>query len=127
ATNETRVFLTLHLVNSTDHEVTVLTKHLNAGTDYFTNRVTFNVGYSNSPVTHDGHAIVPSLYDLSPVTLKPNEEAFVTQELPMMRPVTSETKFVVRYTISPEWAKRFALWSGSVESKPFTPRIRQPH
>ncbi|MDB6068662.1 MAG: hypothetical protein JWR26_4870 [Pedosphaera sp.] len=125
-TNETRVFLTIHLVNSTDHEVTVLTKHLNVGTDYSTNRVTFVVGYGNSAITHDGHAIVPSLYDFSPATLKPDEEAVVTQELPMLRPVMSETKCVVKYTISPEWARRFALWSGSVESKPFSARIRKP-
>ena len=30
-----------------------------------------------------------------------------------------------QYTISPEWAKRFALWSGSAESKPFAARIRK--
>jgi hypothetical protein len=125
-TKETRVFLTIHLVNLTDHEVTVLTKHLNAGMDGSANRMTFIVGYGNPAVKHDGHAIVPSLYDFSPVTLKPNEEAFVSQEIPAMRPLTQETQFVVRYTISPEWAKRFALWSGSVESKPFSARIRKP-
>src|ERR1035441_9599399 len=42
-TNETKVFLTIHLVNSTDHEVTVLTKHLNARMDGSANRMTFAI------------------------------------------------------------------------------------
>lgn len=128
-TNDTRVFLTIHLVNSSDHEITVLTKNLGMQTDGSANQMIFIVGYSNPAVTHDGHTIVPSLYDFSPVTLKPNEEAFVSQEIVGMRSlkqITPETKFTVRYTISAEWAKRFALWSGSVESKSFSPRIRKP-
>jgi hypothetical protein len=124
-TNDTRIFLTIHLVNSSDHELTVLTKHLNIGTAGSTNQMTIEVGYSGS-VKHDGHTIVPSLYDFSPVTLKPNEEAFIAQEVSVPRSVTSATQFVVRYTISPEWAKRFALWSGSVESESFSPRVRTP-
>ena len=89
---------------------------------------TFIVGYGDPAIAHDGHTVVPSLYDLSPVTLRPNEEAFVSQETRGMGSpddVTTDTQLVVRYTISPEWAKRFALWSGAAESKPFTARIRK--
>ena len=125
-TNDTRVFLTIHLLNSTDHEVTVLTKNLNTGMDGSSGRMTFIVGYGDPVIMHDGHTVVPSLYDLSPVTLKPNEEAFVSKEIHNVRQVTAETQLVVRYTISAEWAKRFALWSGSAESKSFSARIRKP-
>lgn len=125
-TNDTRVFLTIHLVNSTDHEVTVLTKNLNMGMEAASNQMVFALGYSDSAITHDGHAIIPSLSDFSPVTLKPNEEAFISKEVHNVRQVVPETQFVVRYTISPEWSKRFALWSGSVESKAFSPHIRKP-
>jgi hypothetical protein len=125
-TNDTRVFLTIHLLNSSDHDATVLTKHLNIQTDGSTNQMSFNVG-CGSTVTHDGHTIVPSLYDFSPVALKPNEEALISQEVALQpRSLMPETKFIVRYTISPEWAKRFALWSGSVESKSFGALIRKP-
>jgi len=124
--NDTRVFLTIHLVNSSDHDATVLTKRLNVQTSGSTNEMSINIGYG-STVTHDGHTIVPSLYDFSPVTLKPNEEALISQEVPMPpRSLMAETKLVVRYSISPEWARRFALWSGSVESKSFGAIIRKP-
>ena len=125
-TNDTRVFLTIHLVNSTDHEVTVLTKNLNLGMEAASNQMVFALGYSDAAITHDGHAIIPSLFDFSPVTLKPNEEAFITKEVHNVRQVVPETQFVVRYAISPEWAKRFALWSGAVESKAFSPHVRKP-
>ncbi|MEY2466826.1 MAG: hypothetical protein QOD03_1347 [Verrucomicrobiota bacterium] len=124
-TNSTRVFLAVHLINSSDHDVTVLTKHLNVQTEVSTNRTTFVVGYGNSTVTHDGHPIIPSLYDFSPVTLKPNEEALVSQEVLMANSSPSQTNFVVQYTISSEWAKRFSLWSGTAESQPCNPRVRK--
>jgi hypothetical protein len=127
-TNGARIFLTLHLINTGDHEITVLTKHLNIQVEGSSKQTTFTVGYGNPAITHDGHPIVPSLYDFSPVTLRPNEEAFVSQEtggLDARDEVTANTQLVVRYTISPEWGKRFALWSGAAESKPFTARIRK--
>lgn len=128
ATNNTLIFLTIHLVNSSDHDVTVLTKNLSLELDGSATQMNFTVGYSNPAITHDGHPIVPSLYDFSPVTLKPNEEAFVSKEIsgmPNLKQITPETKFVVRYTISPNWAKRFSLWSGAAESKPFNARLRK--
>lgn len=125
-TNDTRVFLTVHLINSTDHEVTVLTKNLNMGMETASNQMVFELGYSDPAITHDGHAIIPSLYDFSPVTLKPNEEAFISKEVHNVRQVVPQTQFVVRYAISPEWSKRFALWCGSVESKAFSPHVRKP-
>ncbi|MDB6024735.1 MAG: hypothetical protein JWM68_958 [Verrucomicrobiales bacterium] len=124
--NDTRVFLSIHVLNSSDREVTILTKNLNVETDGSTSVMTFVVGYAGQPVTRDGHIIVPSLYDFSPVTLKPNEEALVTKEMNHLQEVTPATKFVVQYVISHEWAKRFGLWSGSVESKPFTAQIKKP-
>jgi hypothetical protein len=128
-TNGARVFLTLHLINTSDHDITVLTKHLSVEVDGSAKQTTFILGYANPAITHDGHPVVPSLYDFSPVTLKPNEETFVVQEthgLGGPDEVTADTQLTVRYTISPEWAKRFALWSGVAESRPFTARVRKP-
>jgi len=127
-TNNTRIFLTVHLVNATDHELTVLTQGLDASTsmDMFGKQMILHISYANAGVKHDGHQIVPSLYALLPVRLKPNEEAFISKEIHYPKEVTPETQFVVRYTISSEWAKRFALWSGSAQSKPFSASIRKP-
>lgn len=127
-TNGARVFLTMHLINTGDREITVLTKHLNVQVEGSTNQTTFIVGYCDPAIAHDGHTVVPSLYDFSPVTLRSNEEAFVLQEtrgMGSLDDVTADTQLVVRYIISPEWAKRFALWSGTAESKPFSARIRK--
>jgi hypothetical protein len=127
--DDPRVFLNIHLINLADHEVTVLTKDLNIEIQRSANQMTFVVGYANPAVTHNSHAIVPSLYAFLPVTLKPNEEAFISKEVAGMRDlkqVTPEVKFVVRYTISLEWAKRFSLWNGSVESKAFNARLKKP-
>jgi hypothetical protein len=125
-TNGTRVFLTIHLINTTDHEVTVLTKNLNMEMEAASNQMVFTLGYSNPVITHDGHAIIPSLCDFSPVTLKPNEEACISKEMHNVKRAVPETQFVVRYAISSEWAKRFALWGGTVQSKPFSPLVRKP-
>jgi hypothetical protein len=126
-TNGARIFLTVHLINTTDHDITVLTRHLNVEVDGSARQTTFTLGYANPAITHDGHPVIPSLYDFSPVTLKPNEEAFVVQEthgLGGPEEVTADTQLTVRYTISPDWAKRLGLWSGAAESKPFTARVR---
>jgi hypothetical protein len=123
--NETKAFLTIHVINSTDHEVTVLTKNLNTTVETNGNQVSISLGYSDPAITHDGHAVIASLYDFSPVTLRPHEEALVRTEINRLSLVVPDTQFVVRYAISPEWAARFALWSGSVESKAFSPRVRQ--
>jgi len=125
-TNNPRVFIVVHLLNTTDHEITVLTKSLNYQLELDGNPMVISLGYGNPALTYEGHPIIPSLYDLSPVTLRPNEEAYFSQEVHSPDPIAPETRFVVRYAITPEWAKRFALWSGTIESKPITPHVRKP-
>jgi hypothetical protein len=131
-TNESKLYLTVHLVNTANHEITILTKNLNWSFSGSTDRNgkamwECSLGLSSS-FTHDGHRVVPSLCDLSPVTLRSNEEAMITHELAQdrpLRPITEDSQIIVKYEISPEWASRFALWSGSVTTKPFNASVRK--
>ena len=125
-TNDTRVFLTVHLLNSSDHEIVVLTRGLNAGFVATGKQMSFTFGFGNPSITHEGHKIVPSLYDFSPVTLQPNEEAFFSKEMGGVKQVAPDSHFVVRYEITSEWGKRFTVWCGSVQSKPIRARLRKP-
>jgi hypothetical protein len=78
-TNAPQLFITIHLLNTTNRDLVVLTKKLNFDFDVDASPWTFNIGYNDSGVTYQGHLIVPSVSDFSPVTIKPNEEAFITQ------------------------------------------------
>ena len=132
STNEPKLFLMIHLVNTTNHAITVLTKNLNwsfNGNPNSDGKPTLecNLGYSGV-ITHEGHQIVPALGDFSPVTLRPNEAAVITYELERSRrlkQITAESPITVKYEISPDWAGRFALWNGSVTTKPFNASVRK--
>jgi hypothetical protein len=137
-TNAPQLFLTVHLLNTTNHEIVVLTKNLNCGFDLDdTNNWICTLGYNDPGVTYQGHLIIPSVSDFSPVTIKPNEEAFITYLADLGVPpdsgfssyrihLTKNTKFTVCYAISPEWGSRFSTWSGSAKSKPFIPTLKKP-
>ncbi len=122
--NQTKIYLTVHLINSSDHEITVLTKNLSLDLEEGAKELKIGLGYGEDATTHDGHPIVPSLYELAPVTLKPNEEAFFSKEMSNVT-LTPESKCIVRYSITEPWAKRWNLWSGSAESKAITPTFRK--
>jgi hypothetical protein len=132
-TNESKLFFEVHLVNTTNHEITVLTRKLNCSFNGFAlgnEKASWEckLGLSEA-VTHDGHRVVPSLYDFSPVTLRPNEKAVITQEVEhfsLSKPLTEDSQIAVRYEISSEWASRFALWNGFVTTKPFNASVKKP-
>lgn len=127
-TNNPRLFLTVYLLNTSDHELTVLTKNLNLGIGgQPDDQMVLEVGYSGS-VGYEGHPIIPSLYDFSPVTLRPNEQAFIRREITNGLETLgkrNDTPLVVRYLVSPEWGKRFGVWSGSIATIPFTASVRK--
>ena len=127
-TNNPRVFLTVHLVNTSDRELTVLTKQLNLVVQPSSDHLVLSIGYGDPAVTHHGHPVVPSLYDFSPVRLQPNEEALVQREVSGGLGVLgkdNDTALVVAYTVSAEWGKRFAVWSGAVMTAPFKASIKK--
>jgi len=127
-TNHPKIFLTLHLVNSSDHEVTVLTKNLNLGIQPASDKLMLSIGYENGAVTYQGHPIIPSLYDFSPVTLRPNEEALIRREITDGLDVLgkrNDMPLTVGYSVSSEWGKLFGVWSGTVQMLPFTAVVRK--
>jgi hypothetical protein len=134
-TNAPQLFLTVHLLNTTNHDIVVLTKGLQydfseiseIGAPH-TNQKSWTVGYNQPGVTYQGHLVVPSLQDLSPVTIKPNEEAIITHLVDDSDPldgITKDTQITITYAISPDWASRFGTWSGSATSKPFEVSIKK--
>ena len=132
-TNAPQLFLVVHLLNTTNHDIVVLTKKLNCGFDSDEpNKWTCTLGYKDPAVTYQGHLIIPSVSDFSPVTIKPNEEAIITQsvDLSMMQndlDFQKEFQITVYYAISPEWGNRFSTWNGSAMAKSFVPTLKKPH
>jgi len=124
-TSAPQLFLTVHLRNTTNHEMVVLTKNLDSDIDFNpadATKWTCTLGYNQPGVTYQGRLIVPPLNDFSPVTIKPNEEAVITHRVKRNRSlklITKDAQLTVCYAISPNWGSRFATWSGSVTSKPF--------
>ncbi|MEI9961589.1 MAG: hypothetical protein WDM76_10805 [Limisphaerales bacterium] len=130
-TNAPQLFLVVHLLNITNRELVVLTKNLNCDFDLIeSNKWICTLGYNHPGVTYEGHLIVPSVYDFSPVTIKPNEEAIITQLIERnrsLKQITKETQMTVYYAISPEWGSRFSSWIGSAKSKSFVPALKESH
>jgi hypothetical protein len=122
------LFLTLELLNTSEHEVTVLTKNLNVGVEPSANSVALSLGYSNPAVTYQGHPVIPSFYEFSPVTLRPHEAALVRQEVARGLDVLrdrSDLPLVISYSVSSEWGERFKVWSGTVKTTPITASLRK--
>jgi hypothetical protein len=134
-TNAPQLFLTVHLLNTTNHDIVVLTKGLQydfseiseIGAPHM-NQKSWTVGYNQPGVTYQGHLVVPPLQDLAPVTIKPNEEAIVTKlvdDSDPLQDITKDTQITITYAISPDWASRFGTWSGSAISKPFEVSVKK--
>jgi len=134
-TNAPQLFLTVHLLNTTNHDIVVLTKGLQYDFSDVevsgvpdTNKKSWTLGYNQPGVTYQGHLIVPPLNDLSPVTIKPNEEAIITQledNSDLLNGITKDTQITICYAISPDWGSRFGTWSGSATSKPFEAALKK--
>lgn len=125
--NSPRIFLTVQLVNTNDHEVTVLTKNLSVDIQPSSDQLELTIGYSGR-VSHGGLLIIPSLYDFSPVTLRPNEAAFIKHEAIHGLEALgkrNDLPLVVAYSVSSEWGKRFGVWSGTAKTSPFTATVRK--
>jgi hypothetical protein len=137
-TNAPQLFLIVHLLNTTNHDIIVLTKGLQYDFSDVevigapdTNKKSWTLGYNQPGVTYQGHLIVPSLNDLSPVTIKPNEEAIITQLednsefSEFLKDITKDTQITITYAISSDWGNRFGTWSGSATSEPFKATLKK--
>ena len=121
-TNAPKVSLMFGLLNTTNHDIVVLTKGLDGSfSQSDTNKWDCTVSYDDDQeMTCQGHKVVPSFYDFAPVTIRPNEVAVVSQSFDLFAPhPTTNAQVTVRYSISTNWAGRFGTWSGSVTSQPF--------
>ena len=133
-TNAPQLFLIVHLLNTTNHDIVVLTKKLDYDfSDVYqdgvphANAKSWTLGYNQPGVTYQGHLVVPPLNDLSPVTIKPNEGTIITNLVDDSDPlqgVTKDTQFTITYAISSDWGSRFGTWSGSATSQPFKVSIK---
>ena len=117
------VLILLHILNASNHEITIVSKGL--GFDHFqidddkSGLYKCTVGYTGR-LDHDGHLVVPSLTDLSPITLRPNEEALVNYEWgdddELAGLIKNKAEIEVTYSVDDLWAKRFGIWGGSVKA-----------
>ncbi|HZF02015.1 MAG TPA: hypothetical protein VE344_08985 [Methylomirabilota bacterium] len=130
-TNAPQLFLTVHLFNTSTNEIVVLTKKLNCDFDLDNpNKWICTLGYKDPGVTYQGHLIIPSVSDFSPVTIKPNEEAIITQlvdQSMLLKHLKKETQIAICYAIASDWGSRLGTWSGSIMSKPFVPALKESH
>jgi hypothetical protein len=128
--NSPQLFLTVHLLNASSNDITVLTKNLSLSFDTSdATKCICTLGYNDPAPTYQGHPIIASLYDFSPVTLRPNEEAMFTKledDSMMLKDIKKDAQITVCYAISKEWGSRFSTWSGSVCAKPFVPTVKEP-
>ena len=112
------------LVNTSDHDITVITEGLEySHNDRDKNPWACEIGYTVTISDEKDHLIVPSLADLAPVTLHPNEGAIASFEFDegekeAVAAFKRGIPIIVTYTISEKWGKRLGIWSGSVAAKP---------
>jgi hypothetical protein len=123
--NHRDMLLVLTLTNTSDHEITVLTRKLEFVANYSNGPVSadFTLGYM-SDADEGGHVVVPSVYELAPVTLAPNEQAVIKHEVlnePQLEHVVHETDLVCTYRISDAWAKRLKVSGITARSQSFRP------
>jgi hypothetical protein len=121
-TNAPKLWLMAGLLNTTNHDIVVLTKGLDGSFNQSdTNKWECAIGYDdNQKITCEGHTVVPSFYDFAPVTIRPNEVAVVSQDFDLETfHLTTNAQLTLYYSISTNWASRFGTWSGSVASQPF--------
>jgi hypothetical protein len=121
-----KLYVSIVLLNTTNHDITVLTKtgssrYLNLSSDK--TKYVFDFGFSSG--TFEGHPIVPSLPELVPVTLKSNEVAFChmvveqNDQSKTLQGLTKDSPIVISYVVSSELGARFGCWSGQINTKPF--------
>ena len=122
-----KLHVIVHLLNTTNHDITVLTKdrssrYLNMSADKTKFRFWF---WIDSGLKWNDHLIVPSLTQFVPVTIKPNEVALCLMDVEQndqsktLQGLTKDSPVVISYEVSPALGARFGCWSGRIDTKPF--------
>lgn len=107
----------LIVVNTTDKDITVLTKIKNS--IYFSDAENpkVQIGFSSTH-TRLGHSIIPSIASLEPVTIRPGEVTEISCETSSkyLETLNDGDEIIVKYVISDKWAERFGLWNQENET-----------
>jgi hypothetical protein len=127
-TGDPKLYVTIQLLNTTNHDITVLTKtgsssYFNLSSDKTKFRFWFWFDFGST--TLGGHLIVPSLPELAPVTIKPNEVALCHMMIGQndasktLQGLTKDSPIVISYEVSRASGARFGCWNGRIDTKPF--------
>jgi hypothetical protein len=126
-TGDPKLHVVVRLLNTTNHEITVLTKDsnrrfMNMSSDKTKFRFLFWLGFG---LKWNDHTVVHSLTEFAPVTLKPDEVAEClmdveqTDQSKTLQGLTEDSPVVISYQVSPAMGARFGCWSGRIDTKPF--------
>ena len=109
--------LVLIVVNTTDKNITVLTKIKNG--IYFSDAESpkVQIGFSRTQKRF-GHSIIPSIASFEPVTIRPGEAAEISSEISSkyLESLNDGDEIIVKYVVSDQWAERFDLWNQENET-----------
>ena len=129
---DTKLGVEVRLLNSTNHDITVLTKDSTWSGGLSTcwlddTQYVCMLSFDNQ-VSSGGHPVAPSLADLEPVTVKPGEVAichlrFANSPISKLDRLGKNSPVVIRYEVPPSLGARFGCWSGKIQSKPITVTI----
>ncbi len=97
------------LINNSDKEITVLTKPDGRALTRDA-RGLLTQATMGSEMKVLGHKITPSLDLFEPVTLRPNEAAFIAYNMASSQEIEDQEEIRVRYSIQDELAERYNLW-----------------
>lgn len=98
------------LTNDSNEEITVLTKPNGKALTRDANGL-LTQATMGSKMKMLGHEITPSLHLFEPVTLRPNESAFITYNIASSQEIEDQEEIRIRYSIRDELAERYNLWS----------------
>jgi len=117
-----KTFADVILVNSGTDDVTVFTRGLSQSLESMDNGKTHELVLTMNEVTWNGHKLVTSTCDYSPVRLKAGECAkyhFLPHPFtnPFKRIPAGASSLAVVYSINADQAKRHGIWSGKATSK----------
>lgn len=103
------------LINEGTEDVTVITRNVPFGLARDARGIVVDFAY-NYRQTMGGRLLIPSLYPLAPVTLRPGEATMLSDTISGRTVQTMEGGEVirVRYQVSEEWGERLGIWHGLV-------------
>ena len=104
----------LWVKNNGENDIKVLTRNLQCTLFNYDDRPKELSIDLSAQMNIDGASVIPSLYDFSPVTLKPGEIAEIQVEY---RDRTNLEHVILIYDMRNNIARRFSAWDGMIQSE----------